>query len=73
MRIKGRVRGGESIAIIGIFMAVLQEGVSIFPERDLSSRRQIFLRIFTVMTLVITVQIKLDVPLVRGIQREVQI
>lgn len=54
-------------------MAVLQEGVSIFSERDLSSRGQIFLRIFTVMTLVITVPIKLNVPLVRGIQRDVLI
>jgi len=42
-------------------MAVLQEGVSIFPERDLSSRGQIFLRIFIVITRVITVKIKHNV------------
>jgi hypothetical protein len=52
------LRGGKSIAIVGIFMAVLQEGVSIFPERALSSRVQRFPRIFTVMTIVITVKIK---------------
>lgn len=47
-------------------MAFLQEGVSIFREKDLSSRGQVFLIIFTVMTLVITEQIKLNVSLVNG-------